>query len=75
MSYGEIYNMCPDPNISIAAETNYNGGSVNTTVEDAQGSTRNVTTSVTAGKRSSDSLQEGILETIVKYVAAAKCCT
>ena len=67
--------MFSDPNMSIAVEIKDLGDSIDTSVEDAQGSTRNVTTSATAGKRSSDSLQEGILETIVRYVAVAKCCT
>ncbi|XP_028807547.1 tRNA (guanine(37)-N1)-methyltransferase 2 [Neltuma alba] len=49
-------------NERLTVETKDLGDSINTSVEDAHGSARNGTTSVAAGKRSSDSFQEGITE-------------
>lgn len=59
--------MSPDPNLSTAVDTKDQGENINTCVEDVEGSTRHIASSVTAAKRTSESFQEGILGTTLKH--------
>ena len=49
------------------------GDSNNSGLEDVKGSTRHTATSVIAGKRSSTSYHEGILQTAISHQAVTRC--
>lgn len=60
-------------NIPAVVDTKDLGDSNNSGLEDVKGSTRHTATSVIAGKRSSTSYHEGILQTATSHQAVTRC--
>lgn len=60
-------------NIPAVVDTKDLGDSNNSGLEDVKGSTRHTATSVIAGKRSSTSYHEGILQTAISHQAVTRC--
>lgn len=60
-------------NIPAVVDTKDLGDSNNSGLEDVNGSTRHTATSVIAGKRSSTSYHEGILQTAISHQAVTRC--
>lgn len=67
------HSLVVNTNIPIVVDPKVLGDSNNSDLENVQGSARLAATSVTAGKRSSSSYHEGILQAAVSHHAVSRC--